>query len=142
MILKILLTVKRRHYIHRLFQSFWYSLKHFVQINTDVSTFLHSLFGVLQGSILGPILFNLCVADRSGTVNSCECLRYADDTMIYHYCKVKDIRQTENHFIDRSHCLIYWNSYKKQIPSLIHQKLNWWLLESNEWQKCMIWKTN
>ena len=34
---------------------------HFVQVNTDIFTFSYASFGVLQGSILGPGLFNLCL---------------------------------------------------------------------------------
>ena len=34
--------------------------QHFVQIDAHFSTLLTSQFGLLQGSILGPILFNLC----------------------------------------------------------------------------------
>ena len=46
--------------------------------------------GVLQGSILGPMLFNLYVTDMS-TFTSSTCLHFADDTTLYKRCKVKDI---------------------------------------------------
>ena len=68
-----------RDFLHWTF-SYLYNRKYFVQINTDVSTFLYPWFGVAQGSILGYILFHLCAANMSDTVNNCECLKYADDT--------------------------------------------------------------
>ena len=68
-----------KDFLHWTF-SYLYNRKHFVQINTDVSTFLYPWFGVPQGSILGYILFNLCAANMSDTVSDCECLKYADGT--------------------------------------------------------------
>ena len=37
--------------------------QHFVQINSNCSSLLTAKYGVPQGSILGQILLNLCVAD-------------------------------------------------------------------------------
>ena len=51
--------------------------------------------GVLQGSILGPMLFNLYVTDMS-TFTSSTCLHFADDTTLYKRCKVKDIPDCAN----------------------------------------------
>ena len=56
--------------------------RHFVQIGTHFSSFLISEFGVPQGSILGPILFNRCGADMSQMTPESECLQYADDTIL------------------------------------------------------------
>ena len=39
--------------------------QHFVQIDAHFSTLLVSKLGVQQGSILRPILLNLCVVDMS-----------------------------------------------------------------------------
>ena len=68
--------------------------KQFTQIDDKRSPLARVYYRVPQGSILGPILLNLCVHDLSENSFG-ECLRFADDTTLYHYCKVKDII-TEN----------------------------------------------
>ena len=54
--------------------------KQFVQINNEKSDEVPVIFGVPQGSVLGPILFNLYTADLQEHINGGETNQYADDT--------------------------------------------------------------
>ena len=63
-----------------------------VQVDSNYSSILYSNFGVLQGSILGQVLFNLCVADMKDCLPNCTCLQSADDLAIYQPCSVKDLK--------------------------------------------------
>ena len=49
-----------------------------------------------QGSILGTVLFKLCVSDMKGCVPRCTCFQHADDSTIYWHCKEKDIKSCAN----------------------------------------------
>ena len=62
--------------------------QHFVQINSNCSSLLTAQSRVPQGSILGPILFNLCAADMSSTTPNRNCIQYADDSTLYRSCKI------------------------------------------------------
>ena len=57
--------------------------QHYVQIDNKKSSILTVGFGVPQGSILGPVIFNLYVSDLSQQVKYSKTLQYADDTKIY-----------------------------------------------------------
>ena len=55
-----------------------------VNVNGVTSDLLTILYGVPQGSILGPILFSLFINEIADIVN-CGLVLYADDTVIYHH---------------------------------------------------------
>ena len=60
--------------------------KHHVQVDDKSSEMTNMYFGVPQGSILGPVLFNLYVADLPEILSSTSA-QYADDATIYDSCK-------------------------------------------------------
>ena len=62
--------------------------QHFVQIDSNCSSLLTPKYGVQQGSILGPIFLNLCVADMSSITPNSNCIQYADDSTLYRSCKI------------------------------------------------------
>ena len=49
-------------------------------------------FGVSQGSILGPVLFNLYVADFVENV-ICDSLQYANDSTLYKHSQLKNLKK-------------------------------------------------
>ena len=83
--------------------------RHFVQIDSNISNILYTNFGVPQGSILGPVLFNLCVADMKSILNGSKCIQYANDSMIYRSCKIKNINECSNEIESDLNAVEVWS---------------------------------
>ena len=69
---------------------------HHVQVDDRSSEYTGVNFGVPQGSILGPIFFNLYVDLPAVLPQEIASHQYADDTTLYHHCKSSDLRQCES----------------------------------------------
>ena len=65
----------------------------YVQIDSNKSRHGKINFSVPQGSLLGPILFNIYVSDMKNDFDS-PCIQSADDTNFYKHCKVSEIPQS------------------------------------------------
>ncbi len=55
-----------------------------VRLNNNISSIQSIAYGVPQGSILGPILFNIYVNDVADHITDCLLVQYADDTQFLH----------------------------------------------------------
>ena len=64
----------------------------YVQIEDKKSSLLPMFFGVPQGSILGPVLFNLYVAELADRTYS-KTIQYTDDTTLYQHCKISTLHE-------------------------------------------------
>lgn len=69
--------------------------RQFIQIDDKVSNTVDLKFDVLQGLVLGPVLFNLYINDLSDQLDLVTCHQYADDTLFYVHRKPIDIDACE-----------------------------------------------
>ena len=101
---------------------------HFEQIDPSCSI-LYSNFVVPHGTILGPLLFNICVADISDCLPNFACLQFTDDSTIYQHCSLKDLEtwfvNFEKTFLDCPTGLPITNLTSKQLRHGSNESLPW-----------------
>ena len=81
--------------------SYLSNCQQFVQVNDKQSCLKDVLFGVPQGSVLGPVIFNLYANDLQDCLkDGSTCFPYADDTTMLLHAPLKDLKdcqQNEQH---------------------------------------------
>ena len=76
----------------RIIYSYLIERYQYVHIEGTRSTLLPMFFGAPQGSILGPVLFNIYVAELAFCTYSTTIL-CADDTTLYQHCKISKLHE-------------------------------------------------
>ena len=95
---------------------------HFVQVDDKTSDRRRVNFGVPQGSIMRPLIFNLYVADLHAHVNM-QCHQYADDTTLYVHCKPSNLESYKRD-LNNSLCnLEEWSSNANLVINLSNIKM-------------------
>ena len=98
------------------FKSYLTNRKQFVSINGHDSHEVDMLYGVPQGSILGPLLFNIYINDLFLFCNSFEIANYADDCTPY---EINESIESVIHRLEQDSIILfqwYENNYLKANP--------------------------
>ena len=77
-----------------------------------------------QGSILGPVLFNLHAADLEKKVD-CPCYQYADDTTFFLHTKVADLGACVN---DMNRAISRLGKYSSDSNLALNEHKTKWML--------------
>ena len=100
----------------QLITSYLIGRKQYVKIDHLASNYENVVFGVPQGSILGPVLFNIYVSDLSTKPSDgTHVIQYADDTTFYRHCKLKYLRNTEKLLQDDIDAIMTWSKNKNLL---------------------------
>ena len=77
------MSVKENSDRKKKLQSYLSNRKQRTKINDAYSKYCEILFGVPQGSLLEPLLFNIYICDMFYNINDCNIASYADDNTPY-----------------------------------------------------------
>ena len=104
----------------KLLSSYLRNRYHRVKVNSNYSSWTEILSGVPQGSIIGPLLFNIYLSDLFLFLEDSNIASYADDTTPY--TSNKDMESVINKLEEDSNILIKWinNNYMKANPDKFH----------------------
>ena len=102
-----------------------------VKINDTESIFQILLSGVSQGSILGPILFNIFINDLFLFINEVELVNFADDNTIY--TSKKDVKEVLKVLEKESKSAIDW--FKTNDMTVNSDKFQAMILSSDKKEK-------
>ena len=91
--------------------------RQYVQVNDKSSQRKLVEFGVPQGSVLGPILFNLYVSDLQNLIETNIC-QYADDTTCYENFRPSQLNQNTSKLEKVMHDMLQYAKSKNMIFNL------------------------
>ena len=108
----------------KLIQSYLSNRKQRVKINDTYSSWSEILFGVPQGPILGPLLFNIFICDVFYFLEGFDIANYADNSTPY--CAGKSAESVVNNLEQSSTILFIWlnNNYMKVNTGKSHLLLS------------------
>ena len=104
----------------RLMQSYLCNRKQRTKINAAYSSWEEILFGVPQGTILEPLLFNIFICDLFLIMNKVDFASYGDDNTPY--VIGNGVKEAMNSLKEASDSLFYWsaNNQMKANPDKCH----------------------
>ena len=104
----------------KLIHSYLTKRKQRVKINDVYSSWTEILFGVPQGSILGPLLFNIYLCDLFMFITDFDIASYADDNTPY--ATEKDLKDVFSNLEKSSDILLKWfkENFLKANPDKFH----------------------
>ena len=141
---KILLS-KLSHYgirgvAHSWFTSYLSNRKQYVTYNGTSSATRNIIYGVPQGSILGPLLFLIYINDLCDVCKYTTPILFADDTNLF--CNGSDLEALETNINQELTKISKWLKTKKislnvkkthymvfSKQELVDSDCNWWLME-------------
>jgi len=90
-----------RGHVHTLLKSYLSDRKQYVNVLGEKSNLLSVIYGVPQGSCLGPLLFLIYINDLSKACNMCDIVLFADDTNIFIKAKSrKELYENANNILN------------------------------------------
>ena len=87
-----------------------------VKIGSVFSSYLEILRGVLQGSILGPILFNIFINDLIFFIQETAVCNFADDTTIY--SSSLNYKEAAHKLSNDTHIVLNWFKVNSMVANL------------------------